>query len=294
MTPAEEWKKLSARYPLVPFRIMTELVVRKLLIDLDAPVERHWCSRDAFLTAWFNALSMSFPVGEQFFIDSVRNGLKALPPERRTLFAAEVQGFIGQEATHRRIHGLFNARIAENGLVNDWEPRARARLALLEHTDPRHGLAITAANEHFTALFAEWMLSHTHVLAGAEPRLQALWLWHSAEEAEHKSTAFDLYQALGGSHEWRVRWMRRVTVIFLTDAFRQTVLNLRRDGTLWRWSTWRSCWRHLLGKGGLFRESWHPWRAYFGRGFHPVQQHSTRSEDWLRANTALFALVGKS
>ena len=24
--------------------------------------------------------------------------------------------------------------------------------------------------------------------------------------------AFDLYQALGGSHEWRLRWFRRVTV----------------------------------------------------------------------------------
>ena len=35
------------------------------------------CAGDAFLTAWFNALSMSFPVGEQFFIDSVRNGLQA-------------------------------------------------------------------------------------------------------------------------------------------------------------------------------------------------------------------------
>ena len=64
--------------------------------------------------------------------------------------------------------------------------------------------------------------------------LATLWLWHSAEESEHKSTAFDLYQALDGSHEWRLTWFRRVTTIFLGDTLRQTVNNLRRDGTLWQ------------------------------------------------------------
>mgnify|MGYP006355989923 CR=1 FL=1 len=68
-----------------------------------------------------------------------------------------------------------------------------------------HALAITAANEHFTALFAEWMLGHTEWLEGTEARLQTLWLWHSAEESEHKSTAFDLYKALGGSERWRIK-----------------------------------------------------------------------------------------
>ena len=76
---------------------MTELVVRRLLIDLDQPVERHWCGGDAFLTAWFNALSMSFPVGEQFFIDSLRRAQKELSPEQQIQFADELKGFIGQE-----------------------------------------------------------------------------------------------------------------------------------------------------------------------------------------------------
>jgi predicted metal-dependent hydrolase len=273
---------------------MTELVVRRLLIDLEQPVARHWCNGDAFLTAWFNALSMSFPVGEQFFIDSVRQGLKALPPERQAAFAREVQGFIGQEATHRRIHALFNTQIEKHGLVNDWEPRARARLRLLEGTDPRHGLAITAANEHFTALFAEWMLAHPQRLQGSEPRLQALWLWHSAEEAEHKSTAFDLYRALGGSEAWRRRWMRRITLVFLGDALRQTVDNLRRDGTLWRWRTWASAGRHLLGREGLLRQCFGPWKAYFRPDFHPAQQGSDLSARWLADNAMLYTRVGSA
>ena len=148
---------------------MTDLVVRRLLIDLESPVQRHWCGGDAFRSAFFGALSMSFPIGEQFFIDSVRAGLKALPSEQQARFKDEAQGFIGQEATHRRIHALFNEQIQQHGLVNDWEPRARKRLALITSLDPRHGLAITAANEHFTALFAEWMLSHPECLDGTEP-----------------------------------------------------------------------------------------------------------------------------
>ncbi|MBL8387535.1 MAG: metal-dependent hydrolase [Hydrogenophaga sp.] len=271
---------------------MTELVVRRLLIDLEQPVERHWCDGDAFLTAWFNALSMSFPIGEQFFIDSVRDGFKALPVDQQARFRTEVQGFVGQEATHRRLHGLFNDQIARHGLRNEWEPRARQRLALLAGGDVRHGVAITAANEHFTALFAEWMLAHPQVLGRSEPRLKTLWLWHSAEEAEHKSTAFDIYQALAGSHAWRVKWMRRVTVIFLSDALRQTVCNLRADGTLWRWSTWRSAARHLLGREGLLRTSYRPWRQYFREDFHPTQQHSDLSANWLAANAASYTRVG--
>ena len=273
---------------------MTQLVVRRLLIDLEHPVARHWCGGDAFLTAWFNALSMSFPVGEQFFIDSVRNGFKQLPPERQALYRAEVQGFVGQEATHRRIHALFNAQIEKHGLVNEWEPRARERLQLIDGTDARHGLAITAANEHFTALFAEWLLSHEALLDGCEPRLKALWLWHSAEESEHKCTAFDLYQALDGSHAWRVKWMRRITWIFLTDTLLQTARNLRRDGTLWRWSTWRSGWRHLMGAQGLLRTSYKPWRAYFRPDFHPAQQSSDLSNQWLQTNAALYTQVGSA
>ena len=62
---------------------MTELVVRRLLIDLETPFARHWCGGDAFRSALFNALSMSFPVGEQSFIDSVKLGLQALPDEKQ-------------------------------------------------------------------------------------------------------------------------------------------------------------------------------------------------------------------
>ena len=280
--------------PTLPMPPSTTPTVRRLLVDLDTPLPRHWCDGDAVLTAFFNALSMSFPFGEQFFIDAVRAGVAALPAEQAAPLHAEVQGFLGQEATHRHLHARFNRHLLDQGLRNTWEVRGLARMRRLQGLDPRHALAITAANEHFTAVFADWLLGHPSLFAHTETRLKALWQWHSAEELEHKSTAFDVYRALGGDERWRKRWMRRVTAFFLSDVLRQTVLNLHRDQQLWRWHTTRSAWRLLMGQNGLLRTLWTPWRAYFRADFHPHHQSTQRADAWLREHVDWFVPVGKS
>ena len=48
----------------------------------------------------------------------------------------------------------------------------------------------------------------------------------------------------------------------------------------------------MLGAKGLLRLSSQPWRAYFRPDFHPSQQHSNLSAEWLAQNTALFTRVG--
>jgi predicted metal-dependent hydrolase len=272
---------------------MTALPVRRLLVDLETPFQRRWNGGDALRTAYFNALSMSFPVGEQFFIDAVRAGVKALPPERREAFDAEVQGFVGQEATHRRIHALFNGHLERQGHVNAWEPRIVARVERMKgFTDPRHAVAITAALEHFTAILARHLLAHPQVLlAGTEPRLATLWLWHASEESEHRSVAFDVYHALGGDLKWRRRWMRLVTLHFTTDVLRQTARNLRHDGALFRWRTWRSAASFFFGTHGVARHAFRPWLAYFRADFHPGRQEVALADEWLQANAQAYSVV---
>ena len=272
---------------------MTALVVRRLLVDLEAPFERRWNGGDAFRSAFFDALSMSFPAGEQFFIDAVRGGVKQLPVERQAAFEPDLRGFVGQEATHRRIHALFNAQLVRQGHVNTWEGRIAARARHLVGADPRHAVAITAATEHFTAIFAEHLLSSSEALEGTEDRLRTLWQWHAAEESEHRCTAFDLYLALDGSLAWRRRWMRLVTFFFATDLARQTVRNLWHDGSLFSWRTWRSAAHFLFGADGLVRRTWTPWRAYFAAEFHPSQQGGERGARWLAENASQFVAVGE-
>ena len=273
---------------------MTDLVVRRLLIDLKTPIPARWNGGDAFRSAFFNALSMSFPSGEQFFIDSVREGLKALPPTRQATFSQEVQGFIGQEATHRRIHALFNDHLDKLGFDNWIERKTALRRQAHAADGLRNHVAATAATEHFTAIFADWIMRHPEVFEGAEPRLQTLWQWHSAEESEHRNTAYDMYQALGGNHHWRIRVFKYITVTFLGDVARQTMRNLWHDGSLFSWSTWRSAARLLFAKDGMIRGNVGLWRDYMAPDFHPSQHPAALSQQWLRNNTAQFAVVGQA
>jgi len=269
---------------------MSALTVRRLQVDLATPWPRHWAGGDAFRSAFFNALSFSFPAGEQFFIDAVRLGMAQLPAgEARAAMAADWQAFIGQEATHRRVHERFNAQLAAQGYVDRWSARIRRRAEReLAGKDPRIWVGVTAATEHFTAIFAEHLLTHPAVLDGAEARLRDLWLWHASEELEHRSVAFDLYRALGGNEPWRRRLYRTVTMLFAIDLTRQTLHNLWRDGHWWRLGTWASALHFLFGREGLVRRTWAPWRRYFREDFHPAQGDGRLGERWL-ANHAELA-----
>jgi uncharacterized protein len=269
---------------------MSTLTIRRLQVDLDAPIDRHWAG-DAFRSAFFNALSMSFPAGEQLFIDSLRKGMAALPAPRRAEFADEVRGFIGQEATHRHVHQRFNAQLGRLGLRNTWETRILSRRGELEALDVRNWVAVTAATEHLTAVFAEYLLERPQVLQAAEPRLAALWMWHSAEESEHRSTAFDLYQALGGGATWRVGIFKLVLRLFLLDLSRQTLRNLWHDGSWWRPSTWTAAARFLFGRDGFLRVSWPAWRRYRQDDFHPSMGRHDLADAWLADHAALVPSV---
>lgn len=270
---------------------MTQLTVRRLNVDLKSPLDRHWCGGDAFRTALFNALSMSFPVGEQFFIDSVRQGIDRLPPARRAAFDDEARGFIGQEAVHRHVHAQFNAHLTAHGLVNHWEPRAARRLQRLQGLDPRAWLGLTAATEHFTAILAAYVLEREAPLRGCDARLRDLWQWHASEEIEHRSTAFDLYRELGGSERWRRRLFWMVTAYFTVDLARQTLNNLWHDRSWWRLSTWISAWQNTLGREGFVRCTFGAWRAYLRPDFHPSQGRADVSQGWLATHTAVAVPV---
>ena len=285
----------------------TELIVRRLSVDLSQGFSRHWNGGDAFLTAFANALSMSFPVGEQFFIDSVREGAKHLPDTPQFVdLKRTAKGFIGQEATHRHLHGLYNAHLEKQGLINHWGPRALARQVkgrqeLFSKSDKGHlhELAITAAFEHYTAIFGDLTLECQDQAGDwfgkAEDPLKTLWRWHAAEESEHKCVAFDIYQGLGGNHAWRMRWFWYVTVQFTTDVLRQTANNLWHDKTLFKPTTWWSAGKFFLGRRGLVWRVTKPVWAYTRKDFHPMQVGNPNlSQKWLNAHTDQWQAVGKA
>ena len=202
------------------------LPIRRLRVDLSAGFPKLWNGGDAFRTHYLNALSMSFPVGEQFFIDAVRKGVSMLPPEQQAAWAPELRGFVGQEATHRFLHGQFNAELDRQGLRNYWQGWAAWRIKRGANMHPVNHVAVTAAYEHFTAVMATGLLTHPHWLESAAPELALLWRWHAVEESEHKTVAFDLYRAMGGSERRRRLWFVYISVQFLIESSLQTFINL--------------------------------------------------------------------
>lgn len=278
---------------------MPNIPIRKLEVDLSQGFARHWHGGDAFRSQYYNALSMSFPVGEQSFIDAVREGVKLLPdtPEHTTLRQTAAQ-FIGQEATHRHVHGLYNAQLEKQGLVNRWQHWANWRIAYGQKLgiNVRHLLAITAAYEHCTAVFADGTLRYSSWFETADPAMRTLWRWHSAEETEHRAVAFEVYQAVGGNHAWRIRWYVYVLVLFAFDALRQTVLNLWHDGTLFKPSTWWNAVTFFSGRDGMAWRCTGPLLTYFKRDFHPDQEHALPTaqdlaQGWLAANAGSYRVV---
>ena len=258
-----------------PVTLPIELPTRQLHVDLSQGFGRHWFGGDAFKTAFYNALSMSFPLGEQHFIDAVRAVAGTLPADpAHTSLQRDVRDFCAQEATHRHLHVQYNQVLARQGLVNHWEARAAARLERAKNINPMHHLGITVAFEHYTAVLAEVMLADAQRMDAAEPAMKNIWLWHSMEETEHKAVAFDLYKAAGGNLRWRRRWFFYVTVMFATDALRQTANNLWHDGSLFKPSTWLSAARFFLGRRGWAWATAKPLAQFLRADFHPWQQNN--------------------
>jgi predicted metal-dependent hydrolase len=272
---------------------MSTLTVRKLNVDLSRGFPRHWLGGDVYRTAFMNALSMSFPLGEQMFIDSVR----AAPLEAilDPVLRAEVKDFVGQEASHRFVHEQYNAELARQGFDYTLEPEILRRIERVSKLPALDRVAVTCAFEHYTAMLADFVLRHPEWLDGAEPQMRTLWSWHAAEESEHKAVAFDVYRAAGGGYWKRVLWYLHVSLFFFWDSGRQTIHNLRRDRALWRMRTWTGAARTWFGRRGL---AWHllkPGLDYLSPRFHPWQ-HDNRAllQMWLEHNDDAYRAIGST
>jgi predicted metal-dependent hydrolase len=231
-------------------------------------VPRYWHGGRRSVTAFFDNLSIFFPVGERFFVRSVRAFERRVTDEE---LRASVNAFCGQEGIHGREHVRYNEMLAAQGYPADaMEARVTRLLGVVKRvTSRRMQLAATCALEHFTALMGEMILADPTILEGADPTMAALWRWHAAEENEHKAVAYDVFLAAGGTYAERVIAMAFASVIFWAKVAEHQVRMMSVDGTLWSASEWRALARFLFvepgGLGGLLPR----YVAYYRPGFHP-------------------------
>ncbi|EJL22496.1 putative metal-dependent hydrolase [Caulobacter sp. AP07] len=251
---------------------------RDMAFGRDAPSGRWWLGGDPVGTAFYNALSATFPLGERFFMDSVRRYRNVAPAKLK----AQIAGFLAQEAMHTREHIFFNKQIADHGFdIAAMEDRTRARLDYARTRPPLQQLGATIALEHFTAILAHALLADPRHLEGASDEARAMWRWHAIEEVEHKSVAYDVYMAAAASLPAPRRWTLRVLTMvaathLLFAVVGSNIADIFTSDGINNGRTWRRLFHFMLVRPGMLRQVMGSYFAYFLPGFHPWQ-HDNRA-----------------
>jgi predicted metal-dependent hydrolase len=242
----------------------TEFPLRQ---NWDQELPRYYFDNSPFKTHLLNALSVTFPHGERFFIDSVKNYLdKITDPAQKK----DISVFVKQENWHRYAHQQYNKWLEQIGLpAVHLESLANIKLEWTKRKfGPRGQLSVTVSMEHITAIFAEWMLSNPEILKSMHPHFQDIWRWHSIEELEHKSVAMNTLNAIGGGRLRKA--MILTTINFIYDITRNTIVLLKTDKQLWKWRTVKDACSLLFNRNnGLITKLAAPWFDFMRKDFHP-------------------------
>ena len=233
-------------------------------------------------SAYIAAMSATFPAGEGEFIKSVRYFRDQTQDED---LKQQIKGFIGQEAHHSLQHKQFNKALREKGYdaVRVEEVFEKDLAWSIKSRSEKQRLAFTVCVEHMTAVLAYDFLTKPERMAGMDPSIKPLLLWHSVEELEHKSVAFDLYMEVIGDRKLLHRAMR-IAMVLLSYRFMKYTAKL-----LWwakrrpRWKEIKGFWKFLYGKGSLMRSMAPHMKDFFREDFHPWDQDDTALIDQWKA-----------
>ncbi len=255
---------------------------RNLRFKLDPSKALTWHQDGRNVSQFLNTLSLFFPVGERFFIDSVRHYRDVVQdPELKKAVTA----FIGQEAMHGREHEEYNGFVNDAGVPIEAQERlVDALLKRLQKSTPASfQLAGTVALEHLTAILADGLLSLPEIMEGSDEGYRALWNWHALEETEHKAVAFDLYQDVDGGYWRRQRTFFTGTAYLIGFSAYFTWQFLKQDGVNRKPLTLaKGLWK-MFGYRGVVSGAIPAWFQYLRPDFHPWQDDNTHLLDEWRA-----------
>ena len=180
----------------------TGLPLRRVAFEFPDPDGLVW-TRKPELAIAANSVSLLMPFVEPYVVRSIRAVVDELGDPN---LVEEAKGFVRQESQHHGQHRMYNERLAERyrgvGRIERWIDSTYRFLE--RHTSTTFGVAFAAGFETVAFCAARWVEGHADdVLDGADQRGASMFLWHLAEEVEHKTVAADVYRSIGGG---RVRY----------------------------------------------------------------------------------------
>lgn len=185
-----------------------------------------------------NAASLAMPFLEPYLIETMRKARTKVTDAR---LIAEIDLYIGQEATHFRQHQQFNKRLADLGYTS--VPAAEAVLKADYQSFARNrsfafNLAYAEGFEAMALAIGHMLVEDREYLFGdGEASVASLVLWHFVEEIEHKCATYDVFKALDGRYAWRIYGLLFATIHIMARTRQGYRALLTEDGL---WSGWRS------------------------------------------------------
>ncbi len=276
-----------------------DIEIRKIPFEFDQTSAPIWNQQKPEWSHMLNGASLTMPYLEPFLIKNLREAIIKIEDPG---LEEDVKGFIGQEAQHFTNHRRLNEFLKANGYseLAGVEASYTVSYEALSKRSLEWRLAYTAGFETMTMGVTEWLVNdRDQLFKNADPIVTSLVLWHMVEETEHKSVAYDVFQAVSGSY-----WLRVLGLIYGSMhvgilARRAYMVMLKKDG---RWANlrsrmrlWRMVGRFFVKAGGAMlrslRPAYHPdevqdppwidkWRdAYSGNqaDFVPLLNTTTES-----------------
>ncbi|HEX5355122.1 MAG TPA: metal-dependent hydrolase [Aquabacterium sp.] len=257
----------------------------KLDFQLGSGIPRFWNGGDPYKTRFFDAMSLTFPIGERYFISTVRAYRDQITDPH---LLQEVKDFTRQEAQHGMVHTEFNAMLEKQGLNVGWTQRFLDRKFKwqLSSWSKAFNLSYTAAAEHMTAMMCTTFMERAEIIAPFDPRMRAVYTWHSIEEVEHKAVCFDvLTKVAKAGYFTRIAGLIYFSIEYPIGNWFMVNRMLKDDGfgllqrakMLLKGAWW------LYKPGGVFLPALGYYLSYFKPGFHPWQHTEMgRYQDWLK------------
>jgi predicted metal-dependent hydrolase len=220
------------------------IVVRRIPFEFPGDVKPHWIPGKPELAQMWNGASMTMPYLEPFLIRTMREAISHI---KDPLLHADGEAFISQEGQHFRVHRRFNDQLISSGPYSELiavEAQMDEFYVELSKKSLAHRLAFSAGFESMTMGMTRWLIGERcKLFKGADPRVVSFVLWHMVEETEHKTVAFDVYQALFSSYWTRMFGVLHGSYGVLSYGMRACIVMLKKDGL---WNDWRSRFRLLV------------------------------------------------
>lgn len=189
----------------------SNLAHRRIAFEYPPDFDPMWAPQFPEFAAAANGISLGMPYAEPLFIRAVTSTFDRLDPELR----ARTESYVRQETGHFTQHARLNQIVTSRypGLR-----RVERLLAMndawVERRSQKFKVAYAASGETISYGVARWTEARLGSLMDrSDPVAATLFCWHLAEEIEHKSSTYDVFEATDGS---RLRYAWTAIIGFVT------------------------------------------------------------------------------